>query len=190
MKKSIETFCKIDFKYLFVLECMQLVKTSLNISKARYLAVKLRQKFISCMTNNYDHEIRNDFIHFKMCYHALLKNDHLKIKIIVEKHLDTFEIVFAPVQELLDETKFEKCMCVSACNIRGYCDCTHYRCCSKQTVLFHILQMYHALKLLKYFYLLQKCIKNKKHYIDIDKTKNVYSKFRKEGMPLEIISIW
>ena len=80
-----------------------------------------------------------------------------------------------------------KNVCASPCNIRGYCDCTHYRCCNKQGVLFYISQMCHVLELIKHLYLLQKCIKNKKHYIDIDKIENVYSKL--EALPLEIISV-
>ena len=91
---------------------MRLVKTSLNINKTKHLAVKLHQKFITAIADIYHHKTRDDFTYFKMGYNTILKNDHLKIKNIVEKHLDTFEIVFAPVYKHLDKIKYEKCVCI------------------------------------------------------------------------------
>ena len=81
-------------------------------------------------------------------YDSFSKEECLKIEKFIINNIDIFEIVFAPMHEIIDDFK--------NCTPNYVCDCNNHILCSI---------MYYRLENLKHIYLLQKCIKNNKHVL-------------------------
>ena len=150
-----EELQKLDLHYFIIITCMQLVNDAFELDKTKDLAAKLHLNFVSPIFNivkNKMAPLLNDLddFYFDDFYHSFSKEEHLKIEKFINNNIDVFEIVFAPVYEIIDRTK--------------YINCRYYarRCCNDKPALHRVMVNYRRLENLKCIYLLQKCIKNNK----------------------------
>ena len=180
----VEMINDIDFSYGFFYECADLVSILYDPNDYDHLAIKLYNNFVLPIINiTKDEHIKeynkhvNDSKYIKgncsylidICYERyfeLSKDEYSKIKKFIDDHIDTFESILAPIQDLIDLFKkiysdyyyysfnfhyienFDECVCV----IGKYSEF----CAMDNFILINIAKSYFNVEYIKFFYLLQK----------------------------------
>ena len=198
----IEMINKIDFSYGFIYECADLVNNLYDHYNYDHLAIKLYDNFVLPIINiiksehikEYNEHVKNSKYINRNCsylmdicferYFELSKNEYSKIKKIVDKNIDTFESILAPIHDFVDLYKksynnyryypfnfhfiknYDKCVCIIG-KYSEFCEKDNY-------VLKKIIISYFNVEYIKFFCLLQKVTKLGISHINSDILVNIF----------------
>ena len=198
----IEMINDIDFSYVYIHECVNLVNTLYYHNDYNHLAIKLYRNFVLPIINitkdehitKYNKHVndskyinRNCSYLINICYKRyfeLSKDEYYKIKKFIDDNIDTFESILAPIHNTIDSYKkcyssYCHCTCSYYC-LKNYCKymvCNNCKYMARKKNFFtlkSIAKSYFNLEYIKFFYLLQKIIKLNTSNIRSDVRKNMF----------------